>query len=160
MKKMTLKERIKVYVKHPKCIIYDIRDGIKRKVNRRRFNLKQKLIGKILKDKAYSEEFKFTNGLTFNASILQPCTTVYLVFEKFFPRTDWLRIHGIMVNTQDDKQNVVDVYLIRCGIFIGKSGNTIMAVEEELTKVFGKKTVIRINEVKSDINSLRVYNSF
>ena len=79
-----------------------------------------------------------------------------MVLAEHFKRLDWLGIHGIDVNTQNEEGVFVTISLSRPGLLIGKSGKDINAIQNRLTEVFGRNTSISLQEV-NDMNKNMVY---
>ena len=74
---------------------------------------------------------------------------------EHFKRLDWLGIHGINVNTQNEEGVFVTISLSRPGLLIGKGGKDIDAVRERLSVLFGKETNIDIKEIH-DVNKEKI----
>ena len=86
--------------------------------------------------------------------IFSPVLIVTKTLEKYFGFSKYYRleIHGIDVDTQQEDKIDVTIRLRRPGLLIGRAGKDIDAVAELLTANFGKKTNIKIDEVRRDIN--------
>lgn len=86
--------------------------------------------------------------------ILSPLNVVMKTIDNYFlPDTvQRMGIMGIWVDTQDAEANKVDVYIKRPGLLIGKGGKDIEYIEEKLSEIFCKKTVLSITEIKKDVN--------
>ena len=83
-----------------------------------------------------------------------PVMVVSKTLENHFGFYGYLRlkIHGIDVDTQNENEIGVTIRIHRPGMLIGKGGKDINAVEKLLTDYFCKRVVIRIDEVRRDIN--------
>lgn len=155
----TLFEKIKIYIKHPSCIKSNVLWFYRKKKENLMYWLRKKLISYELKQTIFS--LKYENELydrKFNYAIFNPCQVVMMVLARYFKHPENLFIHGIVVSTNDANENVVCIHLVRCGILIGKSGETIDAISNELTNIFGRKTTIEIKEVKDckDLDLVRM----
>lgn len=159
--RITLIERIKIYIKHPSCVKSDILWCYRRNKENFMFWLRRKLITYELKHPNYTYHFDdMESGRSFNYATLFPCQVVMMVLSRHFKNVENLNIHGIIVSTADKYENEVDLHLIHCGILIGKGGETISSIEKELSEIFGKKTTIKIKEVKNDVNLYLIRRSY
>lgn len=97
---------------------------------------------------AYYDEYLINPDL--KAGVLCPETVVHKMLEKYFGFEKYLmlRIHGIDVNTKEENKVTITIKLNRPGLLIGKTGTTLIAIENLLEKYFKMTTDIKINEVK------------
>ena len=63
-----------------------------------------------------------------------------------------LRLHNIIINTQNESSISATFVLRRPGLLIGHSGKDFNNIKELLEKAFNKKVDISIREVKKDVN--------
>lgn len=158
MYKMTLKDRIYIYIKHPKCIFYDIRDKWSRRKSDLEFWIRRKVISHILHSEKYSYQYYLGNEKpVFKSAVLYPLNTVYMILSMYFKDLETLKIFEISVDLfSNKKQYIVSISLHRPGLLIGKGGKDMLAIQDRLTAVFGKKTTINITDVH-DINQYKIY---
>lgn len=93
-------------------------------------------------------------------SRLNPFFAVMYVMGKLFgTATEKFEIHGMQVHEGMDEY-IVEITLAYPGLLIGKMGNTLKSLEDELTDVFKKKCKISIVEAKENFVSKKVDNDF
>ena len=150
-------EYIKVYLRHPKCIVQDMRFYIKKYKEKYEFWLRKKLLKRILESDICSYTYEMRHQYKpFNRAMLFPCSVVSMVLAEYFQRVDLLGIHSISVDTQSDEAVTVTITLNRPGLLIGKGGKDIDAVRERLSKLFGRETNIDIEEI-NDMNKEKIF---
>ena len=153
---MGITEYIKVYLRHPKCIVQDMRFYIKKYKEKYEFWLRKKLLKRILESDICSYTYEMRHQYKpFNRAMLFPCSIVSMVLLEHFKRIDLLGIHGISVDTQSDEAVTATIALARPGLLIGKGGKDIDAVRERLSELFGKETNIDIKEIH-DVNEEKI----
>lgn len=150
---MKIIEIIKEYVKNPKYIIWDLESNIA--------GINKKLISGLYK-KIHKYEFEYIENpiiddyrkRTEGMGLLSPMVTVYKVIENHFgfDCTFRMKIHNLIVETQDKKQIDVTISLVRPGLIIGREGKDIDAIQKHLERIFDRKVAINIFEVKNDKN--------
>jgi len=150
-------DRIKIYCKYPKYVIYDAKICINRHKENVLFSIRKKIINSFL-NRACKCRFN-TNDGQINSAILFPCTIVSMVLLEHFKRIDWLGIHSISVDTRSDEVVTATIALARPGLLIGKGGKDIDAVRERLSELFGKETNIDIKEI-NDVNKEKILTDF
>lgn len=154
---MKVIDRLKVYLRYPKYMIYDIKFCIKKHQDDFKYWLRKKLLNDILHSEIYSFQYNSKSwNKPFKAALLYPCSVVSMVLAEYFKRLDWLGIHGIDVNTQNEEGVFVVISLSRPGLLIGKEGKDINVIQNRLTEVFGRDTSISIQEV-NDMNKNMLY---
>lgn len=84
---------------------------------------------------------------------------MYVMGKLFGTDTEKFEIHGVQVHEGMDEYTV-EITLVYPGLLIGKMGNTLTSVEDELTKVFDKKCKISIVEAKEKFVSTKVDINF
>ncbi len=128
-----------------------IRKGIINKLREYVYNYEFK---EVLNHKVEDSYYEYAASKDLRVGILCPVTVVSKMMEKYFgfEKLLMLRIHGIDVDTQSADAITVTIKLNRPGLLIGKAGCHIDGLEKMMTKYFNKKTVIRIVEVKNDVN--------
>ena len=97
--------------------------------------------------------YEYERNPNMKVGVLSPAVIVTKMMEKYFGFEKYvkLRIHGIVVDTQNNEQYTVTISLNRPGLLIGKAGKDFYAMEDLLGNYFGVKTKITIKEVK-DVN--------
>ena len=149
-------EYIKAYLRHPKCIVQDMRFYTKKYKEKYEFWLRKKLLKRILESDICSYTYEMRHQYKpFNRAMLFPCSVVSMVLLEHFKRIDCLGIHSISVDTQSDKAVTATIALARPGLLIGKGGKDIDAVSERLSELFGKETNIDIKEI-NDVNEEKI----
>ena len=150
---MGITEYIKVYLRHPKCIVRDMRFYTKKYKEKYEFWLRKKLIRNILDSEVCSYQCNVFNGFKpFRSSILFPCSVVSMVLSEHFKRVDLLGIHSISVDTQRSSDEVyVTISLNHPGFLIGRFGADIDHVKKRLSEIFGIETQIDLEEIH-DVN--------
>lgn len=109
--------------------------------------------GKVLNQKVCHP----TSGISLSdlpVGVFCPVMVVSKTLENYFGFYGYLRlnIHGIDVDTQNENEIGVTIRIHRPGMLIGKGGKDINAVEKLLSDYFRKRVVIRIDEVRRDVN--------
>lgn len=150
-------DRIKIYCKYPKYVIHDAKICINRHKENVLFSIRKKIINSFLNSKACKCRFN-TNDGQINSAILFPCTIVSMVLLEHFKRIEWLRIHGIHVDTHIVNNIVVSIELACPGVLIGKKGNDFNHIEKRLSEIFGNKVCVDIKEVH-DVNADKIYKN-
>lgn len=154
-------KNLSIYFKHPTCILDELKWMYR--------SYKFKFITSI-KLWLYNYEHKMYFNEYINAwrtdemvclTNYNPVIIVQRVLEEYFkgniyPRHLEAQIHGIVVGTQDTSKNTVTIYLRCPGLIIGPYGAHIDDLEKMLTEKFGKKTEIKLVEMKSDINERKL----
>lgn len=154
---------LKVYIQHPKCIVYDLRDCKNSLVKKFYSKLKRMVYSyenKTFYMKNMYEHFgKDANceymfiDKTVTFARMNPVFIVVRELDMYFQNLGRLEIPNINVDTQNEDLITVTIWTARPGFIIGKSGSTIRYFENKLSEMFNKPTKIVINEVKKDINS-------
>lgn len=153
---MKIVDTLKVYLRHPKCIVQDMRFYTKKYKEKYEFCLRKKLLKRILESDICSYTYEMRHQYKpFNRAMLFPCSIVSMVLLEHFKRIDLLGIHGISVDTQSDEAVTATIALARPGLLIGKGGKDIDAVRERLSELFGKETNIEIKEIH-DVNKEKI----
>lgn len=159
---MNIIDIIKIYIQHPKCIVYDIQD------------IKSKLIKKFyhkLKQMVYSYENKtfyiknmyehFGKGeyceysfpdKTVTFARMNPVIAIIHEIDLYFENYNRPQIGTIEVDTQDKETITVTIHTGNPGRLIGSYGKNIDYFNNRLSELFNKKTQIKIVEIKNDIN--------
>lgn len=149
-------DALKVYLRHPKCIVKDIRFYTKKYKEDYEFWLRKKILNGFLNSESCTYTYKTRHEYKpFNRAMLFPCSIVSMVLAEYFQRVDLLGIHSISVDTQSDEAVTVTITLARPGYLIGKGGKDIDAVMERLSELFGKETNIDIKEIH-DVNEEKI----
>lgn len=149
-------DTLKVYLRHPKCIVKDIRFYTKKYKEDYEFWLRKKILNNFLNSESCTYTYKTRHEYKpFNRAMLFPCSVVSIVLAEYFQRVDLLGIHGISVDTQSDEAVTATIALARPGLLIGKGGKDIDAVMERLSELFGKETNIDIKEI-NDVNEEKI----
>ena len=149
-------DTLKVYLRHPKYIVQDMRFYTKKYKEKYDFWLRKKLLKRILESDICSYTYEMRHQYKpFNRAMLFPCSVVSMVLSEHFKRVDLLGIHSISVDTQSDEVVTVTITLARPGLIIGKGGKDIDAVRERLSELFGKETNIDIKEI-IDVNEEKI----
>lgn len=150
-------DTLKVYLRHPKYVVKDIRFYTKKYKENYEFWLRKKLLKRILESDICSYTYEMRHQYKpFNRAMLFPCSVVSMVLAEYFQRVDLLGIHSISVDTQSDEAVTVTITLNRPGLLIGKGGKDIDAVRERLSKLFGRETNIDIEEI-NDTNKEKIF---
>lgn len=68
-----------------------------------------------------------------------------------------LKIHGIKINTQEEKEIKIEIFLRRPGYIIGKGGILIDELKYKLKEIFGRNVYINLSEIKEDKNEVIEY---
>ena len=153
-------DTLKVYLRHPKCIVKDIRFYTKKYKEDYEFWLRKKILNNFLNSESCTYTYKTRHEYKpFNRAMLFPCSVVSIVLAEYFQRVDLLGIHGISVDTQSDEAVTATIALARPGLLIGKGGKDIDAVMERLSELFGKETNIDIKEI-NDVNKEKILTDF
>lgn len=153
---MKIVDTLKVYLRHPKCIVQDMRFYTKKYKEKYEFWLRKKLLKRILESDICSYTYEMRHQYKpFNRAMLFPCSVVSMVLAEYFQRVDLLGVHGISVDTQSDEVVTATIALVRPGLLIGKGGKDIDAVRERLSELFGKETNIDIKEIH-DVNEEKI----
>ena len=143
-------EILKAYLRHPKCIVPDMKFYTKKYKEKYEFWLRKKLLKRILESDICSYTYETRHQYKhFNRAMLFPCSIVSMVLAEHFQRVDLLGIHSISVDTQSDEAVTATIVLARPGLLIGKGGKDIDVVRERLSELFGKETNIDIKEIKN-----------
>jgi hypothetical protein len=150
-------KNLSIYIKHPTCIL----DELKWKYRSYKFKFITSIKLRLYKyeyNKYFNEYVRAwrTNEMVYLTNY-NPVIIVQRALEEYFkgniyPRYLEAQIHGIVVGTQDTSKNTVTIYLRLPGLIIGPYGAHIDDLEKILTEKFGKKTEIKLVEMKSDIN--------
>lgn len=149
-------DTLKVYLRHPKYVVTDIRFYIKKYKEDYKFWLRKKILNNFLNSESCTYTYKTRHEYKpFNNAMLFPCSIVSMVLLEHFKRIEWLGIHTISVDTQSDEAVTATIALARPGLLIGKGGKDIDAVRERLSELFGKETNIDIKEV-NDVNKEKI----
>ena len=157
---MTIVDTLKVYLRHPKYIVQDMRFYTKKYKEKYEFWLRKKLLKRILESDICSYTYEMRHQYKpFNRAMLFPCSVVSIVLAEYFQRVDLLGIHSISVDTQSDEAVTVTITLNRPGLLIGKGGKDIDAIMERLSELFGKETNIDIKEIH-DVNKEKILTDF
>ena len=157
---MTIVDTLKVYLRHPKCIVQDMRFYTKKYKEDYKFWFRKKILNSFLNSKSCTYTYKTRHEYKpFNRAMLFPCSVVSMVLAEYFQRVDLLGIHSISVDTQSDEAVTVTITLARPGLLIGKGGKDIDAVSERLSELFGKETNIDIKEI-NDVNKEKILTDF
>ena len=144
------------YICHPDSVWYCIRDWFhKLRMNRlnefrlRIYNYEQKYLCRKITDPYYGTALR-DGG---NISLLCPAMVVSQVLYHHFGFENYYRlyVHGIDVDTQQNTV-VVNIKLHRPGLLIGRAGNTIDKIKEQLCVMFDKDVRIDLTEVRDDKN--------
>lgn len=155
-------KNLSIYIKHPKCIWIDLKwlyksylfkfiTFIKLSLYKYEYN---KYFNEYVNAWRTDEIVCLTN---FNpVVIVQRTLEEYFKGKHIFPVYLQLQIHGIVVETQNVDKNIVTIYLRHPGLMIGSAGVHINNVSDMLTKRYGKKTEIKLVEMKSDINDWQI----
>ena len=153
---MKIVDTLKVYLRHPKYVVKDIRFYTKKYKEDYEFWLRKKILNSFLNGESCTYTYKTRHEYKpFNNAMLFPCSTVSMVLLEHFKRIDWLGIHSISVDTQSDKAVTATIALSRPGLLIGKGGKDINAVMERLSELFGKETNVDIKEI-NDVNKEKI----
>ena len=149
-------DALKVYLRHPKYVVKDIRFYTKKYKEDYEFWLRKKILNNFLNSESCTYTYKTRHEYKpFNRAMLFPCSVVSIVLAEYFQRVDLLGIHGISVDTQSDEAVTATIALARPGLLIGKGGKDIDAVMERLSELFGKETNIDIKEI-NDVNEEKI----
>ena len=147
---------LKVYLRHPKYVVNDIRFYTKKYKEDYKFWLRKKILNSFLNSESCTYTYKTRHEYKpFNNAMLFPCSIVSMVLLEHFKKIDWLGIHTISVDTRSDEAVTATIALARPGLLIGKGGKDIDAVRERLSVLFGKETNIDIKEV-NDVNKEKI----
>ena len=120
---MTIVDTLKVYLRHPKCIVRDMRFYTKKYKEKYEFWFRKKLLKRILESDICSYTYEMRHQYKpFNRAMLFPCSVVSMVLAEYFQRVDLLGIHSISVDTQSDEAVTATIALARPGLLIGKGG--------------------------------------
>jgi hypothetical protein len=86
--------------------------------------------------------------------IFSPILVVTKTLEHYFGFEGYmrLRIHNIIIDTQNETSISVTFVLRRPGLLIGHGGKVFNNIKALLEKAFNKKVDVGINEVKNDVN--------
>lgn len=86
--------------------------------------------------------------------IFSPILVVTKTLEHYFGFEGYmrLRVHNLIIDTQNESSISVTFVLRRPGLLIGKGGKDIDNIKALLEKAFNKSVVVNINEVKNDVN--------
>ena len=153
---MTIVDTLKVYLRHPKCIVQDMRFYTKKYKEKYEFWFRKKILNNFLNSESCTYTYKTRHEYKpFNNAMLFPCSIVSMVLAEYFQRVDLLGIHSISVDTQSDEAVTATIALARPGLLIGKGGKDIDAVRERLSELFGKETNIDIKEI-NDMNEEKI----
>lgn len=160
--KMTILDYIKTYVKHPNLIVEDFRVMVeKSKINRllngkfKTYDYEEKNYYDVIVKSDY--EIYVTDN-KFKYSIYNPMIVVWHELERMFDNGKGystirrMGIMGIDIDTQNENFVTVTITLKRPGLLIGEQGGKINELESRLSYLFNRKTNIKIDEVKIDIN--------
>ena len=149
-------DTLKVYLRHPKYVVKDIRFYTKKYKENYEFWLRKKILNSFLNSESCTYTYKTRHEYKpFNKAMLFPCSIVSMVLLEHFKRIDWLGIHGISVDTQSDEAVTATIALAHPGLLIGKGGKDINAVMKRLSELFGKETNIDIKEI-NDVNEEKI----
>ena len=159
---ITVFDYIKTYVKHPRLIIDTFFDAID-KAKQKRF-LKKKFAAYKYEEKNYYDVIVKSNleiyvpENKYKHSIYNPMIVVWHELERMFDNGTGVAtirrmgIMGITINTQEEDFVAVIISLKRPGLLIGKQGSKINELESRLSYLFNRKTYVKIDEIKKDIN--------
>ena len=159
---MKVIDTIKVYVKYPKCIIYDIRDKKSKLIKKFYHKLKQMVY-------SYENETFYMKNMyenfgkdgycdymfpdkTVTFARMNPVMMIIREIDLYFENYNRPQIGTIEVDTQDKETITVTIHTGTPGRLIGSHGKNIDYFNNRLSKLFNKKTKIKIIEIKKDIN--------
>ena len=145
------------YLKHPRYIIEGIKSW-QHRVYMRFLNW--------CRNRIYDYEFnkvlnhKITDPTYGNCvsdvhiGIFSPMLVVTKTLDHYFGLEDYMRmrIHNIIIDTQNESSISVTFVLRRPGLLIGWGGKDIDNIKALLEKAFNKSVDVSINEVKNDVN--------
>lgn len=145
-----------IYLKHPRCIIEDIKYWqhrvYMRFLNWCRNRIYDYEFNKVLNHKITDPTYG-TCVSDVHIGIFSPILVVTKTLDHYFGFEGYMRlhIHGIDVNTQKE---IIEVTfrIHRPGLLIGKAGKDIDEIQNRLEVAFNKRVHININEVRKDIN--------
>lgn len=95
-----------------------------------------------------------------NYSLYFPLEIVWMVIWKVYQKNNsfgLLKIHGIKINTQEEKEIKIEIFLRRPGYIIGKGGILIDELKYKLKEIFGRNVYINLSEIKEDKNEVIEY---
>lgn len=154
---MNLKDKIIIYIKEPSIIKNSIKGWWRNRVYKKMKSYRDKYY-KYEDEKYYKTLSPYMNKFDQypNCSIFHPVVTVIRVLEQYFSDNCFklLMIGGIDVDTQKEAMITVTIKLQSPGLLIGKAGKDIDAISAILSDKFGKKTIIKIEEIKNDVNRM------
>lgn len=152
-----MKNSFTIYLKHPRCIIYDIKcwqhrvymrflNWCRKRIYNYEFN---KVLNQKITDPTYGAYVSDVH-----IGIFSPILVVTKTLEHYFGFEGYmrLRIHNIIIDTQNEISISVNIALRRPGLLIGKGGKDIDNIKELLEKAFNKRVDLGIKEVKNDVN--------
>lgn len=152
-----------LYLKHPRYIIEDIKCW-KHRMYMRFLNWCRKRIydyefNKVLNNKI-TDPIYGTYVSDVHIGILSPMLVVTKTLDHYFGFESYmrLRIHNIIIDTQNESSISVTFVLCRPGLLIGTGGKDIDNIITLLEKAFNKKVDVSINEVKNDVNEPNIFN--
>lgn len=151
-------------MKHPRLIIDAFLDAID-KAKEKRF-LKNKFAAYEYEEKNYYDVIVKSNyeiyvpENKYKHSIYNPMIVVWHELERMFDNGTGVAtirrmgIMGITIDTQCENEDFVAVIisLKRPGLLIGNGGSKVKELESRLSYLFNRKTYVKINEIKKDIN--------
>lgn len=149
-------ESILTYIKHPSCIIGDIKYWWYKMrmatLNRYRKRIYNYEFNEVLNNKI-SDPYGIVVVSNTNVGIFSPILVVTKTIENYFGFHGYMRlnIHGIDVDTQCEVVKVT-FRIHRPGLLIGRGGRDIDAIKEQLQIAFNRQVAININEVRTDKN--------
>lgn len=146
-----------LYLKHPRYIIEYIKD-CKHRMYMRFLNWCRKRIydyefNKVLNHKI-TDPIYGTYMSDVHIGIFSPILVVTKTLDNYFGFYGYmqLRIHNIIIDTQNESSISVTFVLRRPGLLIGRAGKDIDNIITLLEKAFNKKVDVSINEIKNDVN--------
>lgn len=160
---MKLLERLKIYIKHPSVIKLDWRDKQKKRKEEKFMSSREadaKYEDELLYDRCLSEFVGCGYDPNLKFGIFNPVYVVMREISLHFSRhiLSLMKIMSIDVDTQNTEEVTVKIKLYRPGLLIGGKGKDIDFLTDRLTYLFGRKTVITIEEIRTnDINEPRDY---
>lgn len=159
---MKVIDTIKVYVKYPKCIIYDIRDKKSKLIKKFYHKLKQMVY-------SYENETFYMKNMyenfgkdgycdymfpdkTVTFARMNPVMMIIREIDLYFENYNKPQIGTIEVNNQDKETITVTIHTENPGNLIGSHGKNINYFRNRLSELFNKKTEIKIIEIKNNID--------
>ena len=159
---MKVIDTIKVYVQHPKYIIYVIRD-IKSNLIKKFYHKLKQMVYSYENETFYMKnmyenfgkdeycEYLFPDK-TVTFARMNPVMMIIREIDLYFENYNKPQIGTIEVNNQDKETITVTIHTENPGKLIGSKGKNINYFRNRLSELFNQKTEIKIIEIKNNID--------